>query len=95
MHEEADVSPAGDFASGFSGSNFVFMFGDFLEGAHTARARMGCCLTVYVSGRDAVKAWNRDSVKALKTAKKRGESHLSAVRSVGQRSYTAPSTTSG
>ena len=36
------------------------------------------------SGRDADTAWEQDSAEALKTAKKRGESHLSAARCVGR-----------
>jgi hypothetical protein len=44
-----------------------------------------CGLTVCVSRKWAGvdKVWEQDSTEALKTAKKRGESHLSAARCVG------------
>ena len=41
-------------------------------------------LALAASGRDANQAWKQDSAEALKTAKNRGESHLSAARCVGQ-----------
>lgn len=41
-------------------------------------------LALAASGRDAEKARKRNPTEALKTAKKRGDSHLSAPRCVGQ-----------
>jgi hypothetical protein len=42
-------APAGDFLSGFSGSNVVFIFGDPLESATTAPSGRGCGPTARIS----------------------------------------------
>ena len=45
--------------------------------------RLTACVSRKWAGRE--NAWKRDSAEALKTAKKRGDSHSSAARCVGRK----------